>query len=252
MSTAILKSPVYIDQRLLVAPSAVAVSSMGASIAVSAQPGSLADTEARLRDDVTLSLKAEFDARWAAEREKAYADGYQAGLVEGHDEGKHSAQEAFRKKQSMVETLLAQVEAEAEQWRQSVQQQAYAVAKLALCELLGESALSPTFLEALIRRVTHGLRDQDIVSVRLHPSDARLLREACAARAEVPPSATALALADRLLDDAQVETGGVVIDTPRGEYQATLATLLGKLVKLVEQQRAQHSGQDQVPHVRLA
>lgn len=261
MSTAILKSPVYFDPRSRVATSAGDVAESdapggGASPSLALRPDPVAEAEARVRAELTQSLKAqyeaEFESRWAAERDKAHAEGYQAGLVEGHEEGRTSAQDAFRKKQSLVEKVLAQIEDEAEQWRRSVQDQAHAVARLALCELLGEQALSPSFLEGLIRRVTQGLRDQDIVALRLHPSDARSLREACAARGDTAATAGVMALAERVIDDAHLSAGGVVVDTPRGEYQATLDTLLTKLLKLVDQQRVQHTSQDQVPHVRLA
>lgn len=261
MSTAILKSPVYFDPRSRVATSAGDVAESdapggGVSPSLALRPDPVAEAEARMRAELTQSLKAlyeaEFESRWASERDKAHAEGYQAGLVEGHEEGRTSAQDAFGKKQSLVEKVLAQIEEEAEQWRRSVQDQAHAVARLALCELLGEQALSPSFLEGLIRRVTQGLRDQDIVAVRLHPSDARSLREACAARGDTAATAGVMALAERVIDDAHLSAGGVVVDTPRGEYQATLDTLLTKLLKLVDQQRVQHTSQDQVLHVRLA
>lgn len=263
MSTAILKSPVYFDPRSRVAAPAGGLAESGvpggdvsSSLALCPDPVAEAEAEARVRAELTHSLKAqyeaEFESRWMAERDKAHAEGYQAGLIEGHEEGRTSAQDAFRKKQSLVEKVLAQIEEEAEQWRQSVQEQAHAVARLALCELLGEQALSPAFLEGLIRRVTQGLRDQDILTVRLHPSDARALREACTARSDTAAIAGVVALAERVIDDAHLSAGGVVVDTPRGEYQATLDTLLTKLLKLVDQQRAQRLSQDQVPHDRLA
>lgn len=246
MSTAILKSPVFLEQRVSVASSTSAAASTGIA---APQVDPMLAVEARLRSEVQQQLQAEFDARWQAERDKAHAEGYQAGLVEGHDEGRGAAQDAFRKKQALVEKVLEQVEAEAETWRHAVQDQAHAIARLALCELLGDQALSPTLLEHIIRRVTSGLREQDIVSVRVHPNEGRLLREASAARGE--PPLTSL-LAQRLVDDEQLQAGGIVVDTSRGEYQATFETLLRKLLALVDQQRLQQPTQDPVPHVRLA
>lgn len=245
MSTAILKSPVFLDQRTHAAvgqranPAGVAAPQVAPMVAM----------EARLRAELTQSLQAEFDARWAAEREKAHAEGYQAGLVEGHEEGRASAQDAFRKKQVLVERVLEQVEAEADTWRHAVHDQALATARLALCELLGDQALSPSLLENIVRRVTSGLRDQDIVSVRLHPIEGRLLREACAARGDAVATGF---LGQRLVDDAQLDAGGIVVDTVRGEYHATLETLLRKLLALVDRQRNEQACLDPVPHVRLA
>lgn len=246
MSTAILKSPLFLDQRTSVTASAPPAASMGVA---DPQVDPMVAMQARLRAELQQQLQAEFDARWQSEREKAHAEGYQAGLVEGHEEGRGAAQEAFRKKQTLVEKVLEQVETEAEAWRQAVHEQAHAIARLALCELLGDQALSPTLLEHIVRRVTSGLRGQDIVSVRVHPNEGRLLREACAAKGE--PTLTSL-LAQRLIDDEQLQAGGVVVDTVRGEYQATFETLLRKLLALVEQQRLQQTTQDPVPHVRLA
>lgn len=245
MSTAILKSPVFLDQRVAVN----AAQPAGTIGSAAPQVDPMLAVEARLRAELTKSLQAEFDARWAAEQEKAHAEGYQAGLIEGHDEGRASAQDAFRKKQALVERVLEQVETEAEAWRHAVHDQALATARWALCELLGEQALSPSLMENIVRRVTSGLRDQDIVSVRMHPSEGRLLREACAARGD---SATVSLLGQRLVDDAQLEAGGIVVDTVRGEYHATLETLLRKLLALVDRQRHEQASQDPVPHVRLA
>lgn len=248
MSQAILKSPVFLDQR---AGGASKPSAHLAGHGDAAMPrvDPMLAIEARMRAELKLELQAEFDARWAAEREKAHAEGYQAGLVEGHEEGRGAGQDAFRKKQALVEKVLEQVEAEAEAWRQSVQEQAHAVARQALCELLGEQALSPALLENLIRRVTHGLRDQDIVSVRVHPSEGRVLREACAARGDASQGSL---LGQRLMDAPQLAAGGIVVDTARGEYHATFDTLLRKLLTLVDQQRSRLESQDPVPHVRLA
>ncbi len=246
MSTAILKSPVFLDQRAHAAAIQPAAHPVGA---IAPQVDPMLAVEARIRAEVTQALQAEFDGRWAAEREKAHAEGYQAGLVEGHEEGRVAAQDAFRKKQALIEQVLQQVEAEADAWREAVHDEAFSTARQALCELLGEQALSPSLLEQVVRRVTSGLRDQDIVSVRVHPSEGRLLREACAARGESP--ATVL-LAQRLVDDAQLEAGGIVVDTTRGEYHATLETLLRKLLSLVDQQRHAQATLDSVPHVRLA
>lgn len=246
MSSAILKSPVFIDQRAAVASPASMTAPAGL---VAPQLDPMVALEARLRAELKQELQADFDARWATEREKAHAEGYQAGLIEGHEEGRTAAQDAFRKKQALVEKVLAQVEAGAESWRQAVQEQALAVARVALCELLGENALSPTLLENIVRRVTSGLRDQDIIAVRMHPSEGRVLREACATRGESPVTG---ALVPRLVDDSQIQEGGIVIDTSRGQYHATFETLLRKLLALIDQQRAQHTSQDPVPHVRLA
>lgn len=246
MSTAILKSPVFLDQRASVSAPVSAAASAGIA---TPQMDPMLAVEARLRSELQQELQAELDARWQAQREMAHAEGYQAGLVEGHEEGRDAAQSAFRKKQALVEKLLEQVEAEADTWRQAVQDHAHAIARVALCELLGDQALSPELLEHIICRVTSGLRDQDIVSVRVHPNEGRLLREAFAVRGE--PQLPSL-LAQRLIDDEQLQAGGIVVDTPRGEYQATFATLLRKLLALVDQQRLKQPMQDSVRHVRLA
>lgn len=248
MSTAILKSPVFLDQRTAVA-AAQPAGAVGVVGAAAPQVDPMLAVEARLRAELTQSLQAEFDARWAEAREKAHAEGYQAGLVEGHEEGRASAQDAFRKKQALVEQVLEQVESEADAWRHAVRDQAFATARQALGELLGEQALSPSLLESIVKRITSGLRDQDIVSVRVHPSEGRLLREACAARGDAAASSL---LGQRLVDDAQLEAGGIVVDTVHGEYHATLETLLRKLLTLVDRQRDEQATLDQVPHVRLA
>lgn len=245
MSIAILKSPVFLDQRAQTAGAQTA----NLIKAVEPDVDSTLSMEAQIRAELMRTLQTEFDERWFAEREKAHAEGYQAGLIEGHEEGRAAAQDAFRKKQVLIDKLLEQVEAETEAWRHAVSDQAQATARLALCELLGEQALSPALLEHIVRRVTSGLRDQDIVAVRVHPNEGRLLREACSVRDESPAMHI---LAQRLVDDAQLEAGGIVVDTLRGAYHATFDVLLRKLLSIVDQQRLMQASLDQVPHVRLA
>lgn len=223
--SAILKSPVLLSQRLDLNTSPLAP-------AAEATPK---DTlRAELEASIRAELQAEFDARLDEAREDARSEGYKEGLSTGHEEGKTTAMEAFRKKQALMDQLLEQAEARVDEWLNTVTTQATDLARLALCELLGEQALNTSLLEHLIQKMTSHLRPADVLQVRLHPTDGAVLR---AAMRQSTDSQIGSAVLTKLTDDVSLEAGGVVVETSRGEYIATLDVLLRKLLTLVDEQR---------------
>jgi flagellar assembly protein FliH len=224
MSTAILKSPVLLTQRR--------------DLNVNALVGRAQQTDelrASVEATVRAELQAEFEARLEAIRDEARSDGYQEGLSSGHEEGKAAAMDAFRKKQVLLENLLERAEEGVDEWMSSVGSQALNIAKQALCELLGEQVLNTSMLQQLIQKMTSHLRPADVLQVRLHPTDCAVLRTAMRQSGESHGSNAVVA---KLTEDVSLDAGGVVVETPRGEYIATLDVLLRKLVTLVEDHRS--------------
>lgn len=225
MSMAILKSPTLIDERLNL--------NEGRRDVREAQANQ-DDLRASIEVQVRAELESQYQARWDAVKEDAKAEGYKEGLAAGHQDGMTSALDAFKKKQALLEEVLAKAEEQLDDWVQSIATQATDMAKTALCHFIGEQAISPVVLQNMVKKVSASLREADVLAVRLHPAECQVLRQAL--KQTAPQSGTRLA--DKLQEDASLQAGGVVVDTPRGEYRATLDVQLKKLFELLDEQRA--------------
>lgn len=225
MSVAILKSPTLIDQRLNLDEG---------RRDVQVAPAHQDDVRASIEGQLRAQFELQYQARWDAAKEDARAEGYKEGLAAGHQDGMASALEAFKKKQALLENVLAGAEEQLDGWVQSICAQASDLAKAALCQFIGEQAVNPVVLQHIVRKVSASLREADVLTVRLHPAECQVLHQAL--KQTNPQSG--MRLADKLREDASLQAGGVVIDTPRGEYRATLDVLLKKLLALLDEQRA--------------
>lgn len=228
MSMAILKSPIHVQQRM----------TLGGTAPRQALPEqALPDPRKAIEAELMAKLEAEFAAKLDAARDEARAEGYKEGLATGHEDGMTSALESFKKKQALLERVLEKAESEVDGWLLSVDEQAMTIATQALVQLLGEQAMDVGALQAIIKRMTANLRDADVRSIRLFPAECQTLRAALK-QASAAGAAGISRIADRLVEDESLVSGGVVVDTPRGEYRATLDVQLRKLLNLVDAQRA--------------
>jgi flagellar assembly protein FliH len=225
MSLAILKSPTMIDRRL----SLGAEMGSGMPLAIEVNPN------AALESQLRAELEAEYAARLESLKDEAREQGYKAGFASGHEDGQTTALDAFRKKQALLEQALARADAQVHDWLQSVNDQAMQIAQEAITLFVGEHALNVTVLQQIIQRVTSGLRDVDVLAVRLFPTECSMLRSALK---QAQGDSGSNRLLERLVEDASLEAGGVVIDTPRGEYRATLDVQLRKLMAILNQRRS--------------
>jgi flagellar biosynthesis/type III secretory pathway protein FliH len=235
MSFTILKSPTLIHGRLSLDDEGVA----------SAPIPLVPDPRVALEAQVRAELQDEFDAKLKSIRDVAHAEGYRQGLASGHEDGQATAIDAFKKKQALLEQVLQESEGQLESWLQSVADQALEIARDTLCQFVGEQALNPVVLQDIIKRVTANLRDADVLSIRLYPSDCNALRNALKQTAGAASPARLLA---KLAEDNSLEAGGIVVDTPRGEYRATLDVQLKRLLGLLDDQRRALSPKSAVCH----
>lgn len=228
MSMAILKSPTMIHQRL----------NLGEDRSKAlTQEAQRDDLRASIEAQVRAELEAQLQAKLDAVRDEAKAEGYKEGLAAGHEDGMASAVDAFKKKQALLESVLSKAEEQIESWMATVSAQATDMAKEALCLFMGEQALNPTVLQQIIKRVSAGLRHADVLAVRLHPAECLVLRNAIKQQSASAQS-QGMSLLERLVEDATLQAGGVVIDTPRGEYRATFDVQLKKLLAILDEQRS--------------
>jgi flagellar assembly protein FliH len=187
-----------------------------------------ASAQARLRDEIERSVRAELgaEARAAAEaeRERARAQGHAEGLVEGRSEAMLDAAraraelqaEAARALQALREAHAAALDAfEADVGR---------VAFAAVCKLVGGQAASRAFVQGLVEQVCAPLRAEPGATARLHPRDIALLGELV--------DGGTLALGSpgmRVVPDESLALGGCVVETAMGEAHGDLDSQLRRL-----------------------
>ncbi len=231
MSVVILKSPRLLEQRLKLGEACQSGHGEPARADV-------VDPRQAIETQVREELEARLQDKLNALREEAMEAGYKEGFAVGHQEGLSAAQDAFKNKQAVLEALVAAAETQIDAWTSSLTERAVELGQGALCQLLGEEALNPGLLQGVIDRMTQGLRQQEVLSVRLHPTDCNVLRRALK---PLTSDVAASQLLSKLHDDPTLETGGVVVEMPRGEYRATLDVQLQKLSALVAAQRHEHT-----------
>lgn len=230
MLTPILKAPSH-AQAELVAP---------ATDAFNAQHPMLDELSIRqsIEAEVMAKVRAEMDAQLNAKladlRQKAHEDGFKAGFEEGHQEGLQLAQEGWEAKLQALDQLLERAEQQLTEWVSTVEDAAFVRAKEAITEFLGEQALDEHLLQLILERTTHKLKPHDVLKVRMHPADANHLRGQLKTVAHQPRVHEFI---ERLVGDPSLSAGGLVVETPRGEYQATLPHLLNKMAQYLDQQR---------------
>lgn len=194
-----------------------------------------AETEAaRVVDEGRKAAKtmlAEAEAKIEELRQAAYdegfARGHAEGLAKGEMDGLAKAQgtvdEAIEKSQrliGMAEEQARQALAEAE--REMVEL-ALAVASKILAKEIAEN---PTVVLPIVRAAIDKVRDQEQVTVRVHPDDYELV---LAARLELS-SMLSRDNALSVVADGALKSGDCVLDTPYGTVDARIDTQL-ELVK---------------------
>ena len=236
MSMAILKSPTLIDQRVTLGGDMRKGEVQSALGATSTALDPRAAIEAEVRAELETQYQTRLEQAKATLKEVAEDEGYKAGLATGHEDGMVSAQAAFQKKLALLDKVLDEAEAQREAWLESVTSQATDLAKQAIGHFIGEHALNPAVLQGIIKQVSAGLRDADVLGIRLHPTECQILRTALR---HGPTLGGSSRVADKLTEDASLLAGGVAIDTPRGEYRATFDVQLKKLLNWLDEQRAE-------------
>lgn len=226
MASSVCKAPSFSSERRSVGALMLDVMSAPVDEVVPYQPADLVSRE---------QLIAEMADELESLREEARQSGYREGLASGHADGQASAQEAFSKRQATLDKIIAQADSELASWRQAVCDEAVDLAQQALVRMLGENVLNAGLIEGLIRQVAASLTQSEVLAIRLHPKESASLKTSWAQRQNESERPEWL---DRVREDEGLTYGGVVIDTPRGQYRATLDVQLHRLAKLLDEHRA--------------
>ena len=231
MSTQIIKSASINGSRL----------QLGASqVAPADQPAAGRSMADEIEQRVRQALSAQFDERLAevreASRQEGYQDGYKEGLTSGHADGVQAGKDMLGKQLALLETVLAQADESIAAFWRDTESAASDLAFEAVCQLMGEHALDPSVVAGMIRQVMKRLHEGDVMHVRLHPVE----RAAILRTLEAGDHALRLQLgrlAERLQEDARLESGGCVIETSRGDYCASLDVQLTRLRRVLQGHR---------------
>lgn len=191
-----------------------------------------------LEKQVRLTVQREYAEQLEICEKEAFEKGFREGLTEGHKEGLATGAAAFDKQLALLDQLVSHAEAATDAWLNSVEKLSTEVAFDALGKLLIQQAVAPTLLTSLIQQITKVLHVSDVLSIKLHPADNKLLK---AALLEAGMTSKLMRLIE---EDPSILNGGVVVSTPRGEYQATLDVLLRRLQQLLHEQRQVHQHTD--------
>ena len=221
----ILKSPLLAAQRV--------------SLGQACSPGKEMTEEQNRRSVLETLWRQDFIAdlekKIKTAKEEACAEGYKEGFRLGHEEGRDAAIETFFKKQALLDQVLERVEQQVDAWLQSVASEAVDLAMDAFVRILGENVISPTVIEGMINQVCAPLRDSDILKIRMHPVESQVLISAF--RQSKTISSARERLCTKIEEDPELHAGGIIVETPRGEYRATLDIQVKRLLQMLEAQR---------------
>jgi flagellar assembly protein FliH len=158
------------------------------------------------------------------EAEKGRELGRQRGLQEGREAGAEEARQQFAAELARVRGIADRLQAALEGGMQGLEPMAAAIAFEAVAKILGEQAVTPEGILALVRQAASRYASRDGVLVRLNPADLSALRAAGALEAELPSGGKADWLADQ-----SVEMGGCIVEAAGGELDARLETQMEAL-----------------------
>lgn len=159
---------------------------------------------------------------WQMEAERRAAEARQAGYREGEAAGRHTAAADLR---PVMERLARSIEELASIRPAALVQAEAGLLKLALAVarriLHRELSIDPEALEGLVRVALQKVRIEEVGRVRVHPEHAALLRAAL----EKLPAGRGV----EVQPDPQLEPGGVVLETSRGNLDASVETQLAEI-----------------------
>jgi flagellar assembly protein FliH len=187
-----------------------------------------------LREEIEREIRAEIsdEARqlYEAERQRAKADGLDAGLAAARVSVDEAVARTRKELQATAATALATLERAHKSAMARLELSVGDVAFVAVCRLIGERATSREFVEAIVEQVCAELPSELVAGVRLHPRDIETLRELLAG-----DELRVAALALKVIPDESLELGGCVLETHAGAYAADLDGQLRRLHELLTQ-----------------
>ena len=179
-----------------------------------------ADIEKQVRAELALQLQELRDA----ERERAQAEGYAAGIAEAQADAAQQLSQAREQFKASVASALSALEQAHRSTVARLEASVGEVTFAVVCRLIGEKAATQSFVLGLVERACVQLRTDAIATARLHPRDIHVLRELLH-DAELRIQSLAL----KVVSDESLELGGCVIEAASGQYDGGLESQLRRL-----------------------
>ncbi len=177
---------------------------------------------------------------WAQGRKAGFVIGQEAGFAAGEDAGLAAAASAKRVSKEQLAGLLQSVSMQVTQRIEQAEEDMIALAFKIVCRIVGEAAISRAALQHMFRQALGKLSACPLVAVRLHPQDLATLQEDVAFIAEFDSSNAKV----QWLADAAIQTGGCLLETGTGSFDARLETQMQQLRDTLLQTRAARTDRD--------
>jgi flagellar assembly protein FliH len=185
-----------------------------------------------LRSEIERQVRAEMLAQnekvYAAERERAHADGYADGLAEAADVVARQSAESKEQLRAAAGQAISALQTAHAAALSALQSSVGEIAFAAVCRLIGEQAASQTYVLGLVDQVCRQLRGDTIATARLHPRDIATLHDL------LPDGSLAIHSLDlKVVADESLQLGGCVIEAASGRYDGALDAQLQRLHALL-------------------
>lgn len=184
---------------------------------------SIEDSFSRARDEGRSQGMAEGRAEgWST----GYEEGLQAGRSEAARETESRVAEAVRAataslhaRQERLSAVVAELADTHRQVASSAEDDLVALCFETLVRIVGRAAVTPEAVRDIVQRAIFAMHRQPRILLRVHPEDAALL-DACAPSQEVHGPVLAWRA------DAEVESGGCIVEGAAGALDLRLDTML--------------------------
>lgn len=173
-------------------------------------------------------------ARAAAARAEGYREGFAAGLARGREEGEGRTREAVALLQKAAARLADERAAALAGAEKDLADLAIAIATRVIRR---EAAVDRDLVVRVVREALHRVSPLEEIVVRLHPSDAKMVRE-------TPAAIEALREVRHfeIAEDRRVGRGGCLVEAGSGAIDARLETALEEIERALHRAAEERHG----------
>lgn len=159
-----------------------------------------------------------------AARTEGFAAGYAEGLAQGRQEGVAQIRAALERAEAIAAAIVESRATALEELIPRIADLAIRVAAVVVRETVAQH---PEAIVPVVREAVAQVRDEDRLTVRLHPEDLAILREA------VEEIGQRVGTRIVLREDRSIARGGCLVETSRGLVDSRLESKLAVLHDLV-------------------
>ncbi len=164
--------------------------------------------------------------------EKAYAEAYDLGLVEGSEKGFQEKQTEIEKRLKDLDSVLHRFESmTTEIFKEKENQLLKLITSIATKMAIFEIKSNPESIKDLIHSMVEKMQSEERVLIRMSPSDVEFLRQL---KNDVSPDFESLVNV-KIEDDESVSPGGCMFESTYGAIDATVERRVENVWKAIEE-----------------